>query len=203
MSDSVDHTAWRERLDLELEGALTHDERWRLDEHLAGCAECRRERHELHQLQDLLGEARIPVHGELRRSVMESLPAAGWEARAPQAWRLPVLLLVLLGGSAAALVGVSSAQLTPRGPFVGALLAVGDLFRAALVAGAGLLAASWRGVGMALGEVFATSTGTVVASIVLVVCLDLLLILLLRGRTRSPAAAGRELRSSERDGRHS
>lgn len=56
------------------------------------------------------------------------------------------------------------------------------MFQTAALAGTGLLAASWRGIGLAVRELFATSPGTVVAFLVLVLALDLLVLALVRRR---------------------
>ena len=94
------------------------------------------------------------------------------------------------------LAGVSTAQLHPGAPFLAALGAVADLMVAAALAGAGLLGASWSGVGLALGEIFAGSKGTLAAFAGLVVGLNLVLFLLLRRRPAAvkSGAVGRERR---------
>jgi hypothetical protein len=50
----------------------------------------------------------------------------------------------------------------------------------AAIAGAGLLGATWTGLGMAVGELFARSPGTLVAVALLAVCLAALTVSLLR-----------------------
>ena len=179
-----DHSAYREWLNLEADGTLPHGERLRLEEHLAACAECRREREELLALGGLLARSAVAVRPGFRESVMASLPAAGWEARSPRACRIPAAVFVLLGGLAAALLVAGSAS-APAG--VSALLAVGGMFRAAALAGAGLLAASWKGIGLVVEDVI-SSPVSLGAFGFLVLCLNLLLISLLR--RRRPAAAG-------------
>lgn len=190
----IDHTTFQEWLDLDLENELDAPRRERLEAHLASCAECREERRSLEALTALLAESRVPVHPELRATVAASLPVAGWEARGLKAWRLPLALLALLGVIAAGLVGVTSAQMQPDASFVGALAAVGDLFATALLAGAGLLAASWKGVGLVTAEALSRTPGGVAVFAVLVVCCNLLLLSLLRRRSvaaKEPAEGSR------------
>ncbi len=185
-----DCTTYHEWLDLEAEGALGPAETAALARHLdpdqGDCAACREERRAIAALHRELAASRLPVPEGFAERVMAALPAAGWEARHPRAWKLPVAALALLAGAAAALAGISSAELHPGMPFVAAASAVADLFVTAALAGAGLLAASWSGIGLVLGELFSSSTGTLVAFAVLVVGVNLLLFFLLR---RRPAAA--------------
>ena len=180
-----DHSTYREWLNLEADGRLSSAEQHRLDEHLAGCAECRRERQDLLALDGLLQRSAIPVRSDFRTAVMSSLPAAGWEARAPRAWRFPAAVLVVLGCLAGALMLAGSAS-APTG--FSALLAVGGLFRAAALAGAGLLAASWKGIGLVVDEVISSPMSLGVFGF-LVLCLNLLLFSLIRRRRPAGAAA--------------
>jgi anti-sigma factor RsiW len=179
-----DHSAYREWLNLDVDGRLARAEQLLLSEHLASCAECRREREELLALDGLLRRSAVAVRPDFRASVMASLPAAGWEARSPRAWGFPAAVVVALAGLAAALLVAGSAS-TPPG--LSALLAVGGMFRAAALAGAGLLAASWKGIGLVVEDVISSPVSLGVFGF-LVLCLNLLLISLIR--RRRPAAAG-------------
>ena len=181
--DKPDHNAYREWLNLEADGMLPREEQRRLEEHLAACAECRRERDDLLALDSLLRRSAIPVRSDFRTAVMASHPFAGWEARAPRTWRFPAAVLVLLGSLAAALL-VAGSTAAPTG--FSALLAVGGMFRAAALAGAGLLAASWKGIGLVVDEVISSPMSLGVLGF-LVLCLNLLLISLIR--RRRPAGA--------------
>jgi hypothetical protein len=102
-------------------------------------------------------------------------------------------LFALLAAGAAALTGLGSARLEPGLPFTSALVAVADLAATALLAGSGLLAASWTGVGAAVGELVGGSTGNLVAFVVLVAGIDLLLLSLLRRRPRLAESGARPL----------
>ena len=187
--NAADCTTYQDWLDLELDGELPAVRGEALARHLADCPACRREREELVRLRATLAEARVAVRPGFADEVMAALPAAGWEARSPRSWRLALALFALLGGAAAALAGVSAAQLHPGIPFLAAVGAVVDLAGAAALAGAGLLGASWSGLGLAIGEVFAGSKGTLIAFAGLVAGLDLLLFLLLRRRPAATVAA--------------
>ncbi len=100
-------------------------------------------------------------------------------------------ILLLLGCASAALVGLSAADLAPRGPLPSALFAIVDLFGSAVLAGAGLLAASWRGLGIGLAELLAGSRSALTALALGVVGLNLLLWRLLRHPARVARAQRR------------
>jgi predicted anti-sigma-YlaC factor YlaD len=192
-----DHTTYREWLNLDADGMLPREERARLDEHLATCPECRRERDELAALDRLFQETRIAVRPDFRESVLAALPAAGWEARSARAWRFPAAAFVLLAGIAAALLSAGSlAGAEPAG--LGTLAAVFEMVWATLLAGAGLVKASWKGIGIMAQDVL-SSPLTLGAFGVLVLCLNLLLVSLVRRRRPAelPAAAAPAERGGE------
>jgi len=183
-----DHSTYREWLNLDADGALPPESRALLDEHLAGCAECRAERAELAELADILLRASPPVRPDFTQQVMASLPSAGWESRSPRTWAFPAAVFVLLAGVAAFTMGGRG----PHSSLLSALTAVAGMFRASAVAGAGLIAASWKGLGMAFAATLSSPISLGVFGF-FVLCVNLALISLLR-RRRSAAAesAGRE-----------
>ncbi|HEX5759376.1 MAG TPA: zf-HC2 domain-containing protein [Thermoanaerobaculia bacterium] len=183
------HEVYQEWLELEADGRLTPEQRSHLEAHAADCARCGEARRSLARLGTLVRDGRVEVEPGFRARVMERLPAAGWEGRHPRTWRLPLAAFGLLGGLAAALLGTSSVELGPEGSMLAALVALGEMARAALLAGAGLLAASWKGVGLAARDLL-DSPVDVGAVALLVLCLDLLLVSLLR-RRRAARAPGR------------
>ncbi len=184
----MDHERYREWLDGAADGALDDSARAELAAHLAGCAECRAEEPRLAALTARLATSRVPVRAGFTAEVLAALEPAPWEARTLRAWRLPFALLLALGGAAAALFGGAAATLDPAAKSLGAFLALADLFGAALVAGGGLAAASWRGLGLGVGEWLSASPANLVAVAFVVVGLNYLLYRLVRRGAR-PAAA--------------
>jgi anti-sigma factor RsiW len=190
----MEHETFQQWLDLAADGVLPAADRAALDQHLEACAECRAEAGRLAAVVRRLEESRIEVRSGFTREVMAALEPAPWEARTRRAWRWPFALLLALGSAAAALYGGAAATLDPSGRSWAALGALADLFRAALVAGAGLAAATWSGIGAAVGEWLGRSPANWLAAGVLVACLNLLAIRLARrraGATASPAGRPR------------
>lgn len=186
-----DHETYLQWLDLDLAGELEQNDRRQLAAHLEGCAECRRERRSLTALDALLTAGRVPAREDFQLQVMASLPVAGWEARARKAWVWPLAVLAALVVAVGALVGTSSGQLAPDGSALGALGALTDLFATGALAGAGLLGASWQGIGLITAEALGRIPGGLIAFTVLVVCLHFLLFSLLRRRTADARARRR------------
>jgi anti-sigma factor RsiW len=178
-----DHDTFREWLQLEADSDLSPERQERLLGHLAECPECQAEQRDLAHLGEALGRGRLAVRADFRQSVLAALPAAGWEARHPRTWRFPGSVAVLLGIVAAALFGLGGASAgRPAGsPILAALLAVTGFFRVTLVAGLGLMQASWKGLGLVCGEIFA-SWPALATFAALVICLNLLLVSLVRRR---------------------
>lgn len=188
----VDPETVREWMSEALDGELGRAAGAALADQLAESPDLAREHQELAKLGRLLSESRIAVAPGFRKQVMSALPAAGWEARPARSWRLAAALLLLLGGASAALVGTGSARLAPASPLVGAMGAVADLFATAALTGAGLLSASWKGLGLALGELFSGSPLSIGVFALLVVAMNALFVLLWRGAKRAVAAVPRE-----------
>jgi anti-sigma factor RsiW len=192
----MEHAELPQWLDLDLDGELPPSQRALLAEHLIACAACRDERRAQESVRARLLGGRIDVQHDFQRRVMAALPAAGWESRPARAWLVPAALAVGLLAGAALLLG--GGGLAAPGAVVGTAAALTDLFLAALLAGAGLLAASWRGLGMAVADLFAGSLASVFAFGAGVLFLNLILLRLLRRRPRRAEAwrgsPGRRLR---------
>jgi len=208
MNERPDHTLYRELLNLELDGCLNVEQRARLAAHLAACPECVAERDQLRALTGLLERSALAVRPDFRQRVMASLPAAGWESRHPRTWSFPVAALVVLLAAGAGLLGAGSARPGGAASAYGVLAALGGLLRAALVAGVGVTAASWRWSEMFVEQLLASPMSLTMFG-VFVVCLNLVLVSLIRrgtGRHGSGAAAapgpGAGLGAAARRGSH-
>src|SRR5260370_12389150 len=194
MNDRPDHTLYRELLNLELDGCLNVEQRSRLAAHLAACPECLAERDQLRALTGLLQRSALAVQPDFRQRVMASLPAAGWESRHPRTWSFPVAALVVLLAAGAGLLGTGSARRPGGGGAAsayGVLAAPAGLLRAAVGAGVGVTAASWRWSEMFVEQLLASPMSLTMFG-VFVVCLNLVLVSLIRrgtGRHGSGAAA--------------
>lgn len=191
-----DHSTFQEWLNLDADGRLAPEERARLEEHLAGCQECREERAELAAFQGLFERTAVPVRSGFADSVMATLPHAGWEGRSPRTWQFPVAVAAMLMLVAGFLIAGSSSSV-PSG--LAALDAMGGMVRAAALAGAGLLGASWKGIGLIVEDII-SSPVSLGAFGFLVLCLNLLLISLVR-RRKPAASAAPALGSGGRGGR--
>jgi hypothetical protein len=176
-----------ERVDLALDGALPPAE-----SSAALASEPTAERRRLERLHGELAAARVMARAGFSDEVMASLPVAPWAqhtAARLRGLRSAAAVLLLLGGFAAVLLGTGSEGVVQAVPALGALRAVSEFAAAAALSGAGLLAASWRGLGMALGEALDLPAQIVFGCGVLGVNALLLLLLRRRSRRRAPAAA--------------
>jgi Zn-dependent protease with chaperone function len=176
MNDRPDHTLFRELLSLELDCCLTAEQQVRLERHLVDCPECRAERAQLLALADLLQRSALEVQPDFSRRVMAAMPAAGWESRHPRTWSFPAAAFGVLLAAGAGLLGAGSSRL---GSAYGVLSALGGLLQAALVAGVGVTAASWRWFEMFVEQLLASPASLTVFGI-FVVCLNLVLFSLIR-----------------------
>lgn len=192
-----EHSEILHQLDLEAEGELSPAESRRLADHLEGCADCRAARRRAVALGELLDGAKVPVAEGFSARVMAALPEPAWRtseqrarSAAPRralAWAVVLFAVLALVSTLLLTAALGGASGLPGG---GLLAAVGRMAVAAVVTGAGLLGASWTGVGLAVGELFASAPGTLVAFALLLLFLSGLLFVLLR-RPRGSAAAAR------------
>jgi hypothetical protein len=180
MASNLDHRVFQEWLDRALDDGLTPGEQSSLRGHLATCADCRAERDKLIRLRELIEQERIPVRGGFSRKVLDALPAAGWESRKPRAWRLPAAVLAALVAATAGLVATSAPLAGADTALPRALWMIVELWVAGTVAGAGLLGASWRGMGLVVQSLLAGSVPAMLFFAAAVLGLYLLLFRLLR-----------------------
>jgi hypothetical protein len=168
-------------LDLEADGCLGEAERAELKAAMAVDPELRRVQQELQGLHQALASDRIEVAPGFLERVMAALPAAPWRRSSRRSWGLAAAAVAVLTLGSSLLVGLSGGA-TSAGPVLGIFGAIGKMLQASVVTGAGLLGASWLGVGLALGEVLTVSPVTMVAFGVVVLGVNLLFFRLLRRR---------------------
>ena len=190
----TDEATWQEWMDLDLDGGLETGQKARLATHLEKNAHLAEEHRCLGKLHALLEADRVEVCPDFTERVMERLPRASWEKaeRRLPSWSLPVALVSIFGLAAAALLGGSLAQ---ESQIFGILSTVYAFLQATTLAGAGLLFATWRGVGFGLQEFFAGSQLSLVAFGAFVIGLDLLFLSYLK--RRRPAEVKVEAQSSD------
>lgn len=182
--ETVDAKTRNEWLFLEPDGELSREQLAELDAWSAGSAEIAATRRQVERLDALLAGSKIDVRDGFQQQLMTSLPPAGWHARHPRSWWVAAMVLAVLGGSSALLMGLSAAQLEPASPFVAAMAAVGEMLTSSIAAGAGLIGASWHGIGLVFGEWLGQSMPNTVAFVVAVVGISLLLLRRLRRQPR-------------------
>lgn len=176
---SVDCATLREWLHERYDGELPAYGEAPYDQHLSECAACRTAADRLGALVAALDSDRVPVLPRFRASVMASLPAAAWEAKRPRAWAAALAVMAALLLAAVGLGLLGAAAETPAG--LGAAGALARLLGEAVVAGAGLTTASWRGLRLTLAEIWSGSPAALLLLGVVVAALNLLLWQLVRG----------------------
>lgn len=192
----MNHDHLLEDLDLDLDlgdaqdvhgdrGLLAPAEKAALAAHLAGCAECRQERESLRAVHLRLAASVVQPREGFTGEVMRALVPAPWEARAVVVWRWPFAMLLALGGIAAVLLGGAAAELEPSSGSFDAFLALARLLESAALAGAGLLGASWQGLGSGLAEWLGASKVNLAAAAGLLLGLNLIFLRLLRPASRN------------------
>lgn len=196
--EGMDHQHLLEALDLELdtlsdrvgsEEALGGEPGAALSGHLETCADCRREVEGLREVRRLLSASVVAPREGFAAEVLRSLPPAPWESRAVAVWRWPFALLLALAGVAAILLGGAAAEIEPAAGSLDAFAALARLFQSAALAGAGLLGASWTGLGAGLGEWLGASKGNLAVAGALLVGLNVLFLRLLRPSARRAAVS--------------
>ncbi len=100
---------------------------------------------EYDELDRLLAAYCIPVREGFAELVMEALPEVAHSHRKVGLWAAAIALLIGFAGGGAWLLGTGGSASA-----VGSVAAIADLFVTALLAGAGLLSASWSGLSTTL-----------------------------------------------------
>jgi len=190
--DTTDHDP-RLLVDLALDGGLAAAEAEALRSRLAGDDALRREEHELGRLHEVLAAGRVAARPGFANEVMAALPAsAPWAERRLLGWRSVLGTLAAMLALALGVFAIAEVQSLDWGG-VAAARAVADFAVAATLSGAGMLAASWRGVGMAIAAAL-DLPATIVFGIGVVAVNALLVALLRRPRRRRATAAVRSRR---------
>lgn len=179
-----DCETFREWIALDLGEELPARERGDLADHLGTCAACREERKAAEALDGLLQRSRIEVRQDFRADVLGALPATGWESRAPRSWMVPLAAMILLASGAAYLLSSGSVAMPPG---LSALAAVAEMVRASILAGVGLLDASWKGMGLLVGRVISSPVGFGAFGL-FVLSLNLLVVSMIRKRRAAQTA---------------
>ena len=189
MTTDSDSLTWRRWVDLDLEGELPEKDRARLAEIAEADDRVAAERRALESLHKILREDEIPVRPDFAAGVTAALPEAWWERSRARSglpiWALPLAMTLTLALGAALLLAGSEEV----GRFAGIGLAVIDFMQVTFLAGAGMLFATWRGVGFGLEHLIADSGMNLLAMVAAVVCLNLLFLSLLRRRAPAPETA--------------
>jgi anti-sigma factor RsiW len=182
MSTPRDDETFREeilqRIQRQLDGELTPEEENSLAEILAERPELTAERRAMAVLYDALDADRVAVDPGLEDRILAALPAVPpWAAPARSRWAFATVAALFLAVTASLFLLTGAGSTSPMG---GVIAALADFLVTTSLAGAGLLAASWQGLGMALGELLDGPGWIVFGAGVL--ALDLLLVQLLRRR---------------------
>ena len=184
----TDSATWRRWVDLDLEGELSQEDEARLAEIAEGDSRVLAERRALESLHRMIDEDRIEVKPGFAARVMATLPQAWWEHRRESAglpvWALPLAMTLVLALGAAVLLG--GAKEVPHLAGIG--LAALDFMQLTFLAGAGMLFATWRGIGFGLEQMIADSGTNLLAIVAAVVFLNLLFLSMLRRPERAPQA---------------
>ncbi len=194
---TFDDAMVREWVDLDLDGELGADEKTRLASRLEQSSDLRAESRLQASLHAMIAESRVPARAGFSDQVMSALPLAAWERRLGQrrapAWALPVAMAAIFAAGAALALSFTSGG--PESHAIGIVTAVFDFVQTTTLAGAGLLFATWRGVGFGLEELIAGSGLNLLALASAMVFLNLFFVQLLRRRPATARqAAGRRRR---------
>ncbi|HXT19798.1 MAG TPA: hypothetical protein VN811_09220 [Thermoanaerobaculia bacterium] len=175
-------------VDLAVDGGLAATEREALRARLAGDESLCREEREMQRLHEALAAGRVVARPGFTAAVMAALPeSAPWADRKLLGWRSVLGTLAAVLALALGAFGIAGAR-GADGVGFAAARAVVDFAASAALSGAGLLAASWRGVGMAVAAAL-DLPATVVFGIGVVAVNALLIALLRRPRRRRAALA--------------
>ena len=150
---------------------------------------------ELDELDRLLTAYRIPIREGFTELVMETLPEVSWGRRRVGVWVAAIVLALAFAGTGAWLLGSGTASA------LGSIGALADLFVTGLLAGAGLLSASWSGLSTTVKAAASGSPSSIVVLGIAAAAVGLLLLLLLRRRRGVQPVAAQPASLAKRDRR--
>lgn len=163
-----------ERLDTWLDGGCHEPEASQLRADLAQSEELAAQERALRNLFAHLESSRLDVPPDFADRVMAALP----RRRPLVSWGVAAAVLVAFGLGGLALLETSGLG----GGSLGLFSAIGDFVATSLVAGAGLIGATWSGVGTAVREWLGPSPVNWVIAAAVLLSLGLLLVSLVRRR---------------------
>jgi anti-sigma factor RsiW len=163
--------------ELAMDGELVADEEALLTASLEADPALASEHLEYRRLQQALVAEKVEVRPDFCAQVMGNLPVASWEPSLARAWVLPLaaMLVFALGSSFL----LAAAEWT-EGSSLGTGIALFDFLQTTAMAGAGLVAATWRGAGFGLDQLFAESGVNLAVLAAGVLMLNLLFFRMLR-----------------------
>jgi len=178
----IQSDTWKEWIDQDLEGQLASSDKELLGQLDEADQRIAAERQALASLHQMLGESRIEVRSGFSAQVMQALPKAWWEREVATGglarWVLPLAMMFALAFGAAGVL----ASADEFGPLAGIGIALLDFIQVSILAGAGMLFATWRGLGFGLEHFMANSGLNLLALASAVGFLNLLFFSLLRRR---------------------
>lgn len=180
-----DHDTMLQWMQEALDGELDTSRSEALATHLKECDGCRQEQERSLRLHAMLAEDRVEIAPGFVSRVMAALPVEAWEVRPVRSFRLAVGVLFLLASSSLLLLSASGAAESAPLSLLGS---IADLLTTSALAGAGLLGATWRGVGFVLHDLLTGSPVTLIAFVATLVALHGLLWRLLRPREKAHAS---------------
>jgi anti-sigma factor RsiW len=148
----MDHLEVSQRLESFVRSELEAAEAASVARHLEGCDACRAELEVERHLVEAMASLSVRSRPDFAAGVMAAVAASAepaWARPRMSAWAWPAAVLAAFAAAAAWIAVNLSA--TPVGGIVGTL---SGMAKASLIAGAGLLGASWRGVSLTVRDAF-------------------------------------------------
>jgi hypothetical protein len=146
----MDHLEVSQRLESFVKSELEAAENAAVARHLEGCEACRADLEVERGLAEGMALLSIRPRADFAATVMAALPEPAWARPRGTAWAWPAAALAAFAAAAAWV----TANLAGT-PLTGIAGTLSGMAKASLIAGAGLLGASWRGVSLTVRGAFA------------------------------------------------